>query len=186
MIAGTPVKTLPREETVLYLCMHGATHVWLRLFWLCDLAQVLNKNDSVDWTGLMALTTELGVQRPLAQGVVLSNLLLGSRIPDPVRAYAEQDRVMPRLIKAGLHGILMRLPDPGTRTVRVLMYEKLNEINLRRELRYKVSCLATSLTSSNDWNVVRLPDVLFPLYFVLRPFLWFWRWYVKEAGKLLS
>ena len=92
MIGGIPVKTLPIEETLLYLCMHGATHVWLRLFWLCDLAQILNKNNSVDWTRLMARATELGVQRPVAQGLVLSNLLLGSHLPDPVRAYAERER----------------------------------------------------------------------------------------------
>jgi len=179
MIAGTAIKTLPIEETLLYLCMHGATHVWLRLFWLCDLAQVLTKNNSVDWTGLMARATELGVQRPVAQGLVLSYLLLGSHLPDPVRAYAEHDRVMPRLIKAGLNGILMRLPDSGARTARVLMHEKLNEIKLRREVRYKLHCLSTSLTSTNDWNVLSLPDVLFPLYFILRPFLWFWRWHLK-------
>ena len=155
MIAGTPVKTLPLEETVLYLCMHGATHVWLRLFWLCDLAQILNKNNSVDWTRLMARATELVVQRPAAQGLVLSNLLLGSHLPDPVRAYAERERVMPRLISAGLNGILMRLPDSGARTARVLMHEKLNEIKLRRELRYKLHCFATSLTSTQDWNIVR-------------------------------
>ena len=137
----------------------------------------------IDWTGLMARATELGVQRPLTQGLVLSNLLLGSHLPDPVRAYAEHDRVMPRLIKAGLNGILMRLPDSGSRTIRVLVQEKLNEIKLRRELRYKLHCLSTSLTSPNDWNVLRLPDVFFPLYFVLRPLLWCWRWLLKEADK---
>jgi hypothetical protein len=35
------------------------------------------------------------------------------------------------------------------------------------------------LTSTKDWSLLRLPDVLFPLYFVLRPFLWFWRWFLK-------
>ena len=68
----------------------------------------------------------------------------------------------------------------------MLVQEKLNEIKLRPELRYKLHCFATSLTSTNDWSTLRLPDVLFPLYFVLRPFLWFWRWFLKEAGKLIS
>jgi hypothetical protein len=178
-IGGIPVKTLPLEETLLYLCMHGATHVWLRLFWLCDLAHLLRKIPLIDWERLTTLATEQGVQRPLLQGLILSNLLLGSRLPELVRAHAESDPMMPRIIKAGLSGVLMRLPDPGTRTIRVLVKEKLNEINLRRELRYKVHCLATGLSSPNDWKIVRLPDVLFPLYFVLRPFLWFWRWFLK-------
>ena len=60
----------------------------------------------------------------------------------------------------------------------VLVYEELNEINLRRELRYKLHCFAAGLTSPNDWKILHLPDVLFPLYFVLRPFLWFWRWFL--------
>jgi len=52
----------------------------------------------------------------------------------------------------------------------VLVYEELNGINLHRGLRYKRHCLATGLTSPNDLKIVRLPDVLFPLYFVLRPY----------------
>ena len=185
MSAGTPVKTLPLEETLLYLCMHGATHVWLRLFWLWDLAQVLNKNDSVDWTRLMALTTELDIQRPLAQGLVLSNLLLRSPLPNPVRTYSEMDRMMPRLIKAGINGIIMRRADLTSPSVKDVLRQKVHEIKLRREVRYKLRCLIPPSTSTQDWNILRLPDVLFPLYFVLRPFLWCWRWYVKKANKLI-
>ena len=180
MSAGTPVKTLPLEETLLYPCMHGATHVWLRLFWLWDLAQVLNKNDSVDWTRLMALTTELDIQRPLAQGLVLSNLLLRSPLPNPVRTYSEMDRMMPRLIKAGINGIIMRRPDLTSSTsINTVLRQKLHEIKLRPDFRYKLRCLIPPLTSTQDWNILRLPDVLFPLYFILRPFLWFWRWHLK-------
>jgi hypothetical protein len=185
IVADTEVKTVGIDDTILYLCTHGATHIWLRLFWLCDLVQILHKNSTIDWTALMSRAIELGVQRPLIQGLTLSNLLLGSPLPEPVRAHAESDPLMPRIIKAGLSGVLMRLPDPGTRTMRVLVKEKLNEINLRRELRYKLHCLTTGLTSPNDWKILRLPDVLFPLYFVLRPFLWFWRWFlIRKLHRL--
>jgi hypothetical protein len=61
----------------------------------------------------------------------------------------------------------------------VLVYEELNEINLHRGPRYKLRCLATGPTSPYDLKILRLPDVLFPLYFVLRPFLWFWRSFIK-------
>ena len=180
VVAGTLVKTLPQEETLLYLCLHGAYHLWFRLFWLCDLAQLLHKNQTIDWAGLMARATELGVQRPLAQGLVLSNLLLGSRLPDPVRAYAEHDRVMPRLIKAGINSIIMWRSDLTPMSINAALRQKFHEIKLRRDFRYKLRCLSMALTSTNDWSTLRLPDVLFPLYFVLRPFLWCWRWYVRD------
>ena len=85
-IGGTRIATLGVEDTILYLCTHGSKHGWYRLFWLYDLAGLINKNHTVDWAGLMALATERGAFRPLVQGVVLSNLLFGRPLPDSPHA----------------------------------------------------------------------------------------------------
>jgi hypothetical protein len=56
--------------------------------------------------------------------------------------------------------------------------KKRHTLKLCSKLRYKLKCLTSLYTSPRDWSFLRLPDLLFPLYFILRPFLWFWRWFL--------
>ena len=85
-IGREPVPAMGIDHTLLYLCCHGAKHAWYRLFWLCDVARLLHKaRQTIDWTRLLATAVNLGIQRVLAQGIILSNLLLGGPVPEPVQ-----------------------------------------------------------------------------------------------------
>jgi hypothetical protein len=137
-LAGARVPTLSMEHTVLYLCVHGANHCWHRLFWLNDIAALQCKFDAIDWTVLSGSAAELGVLRPLEEGMILANFLLGTPLPEPVRIYAAQDRVIHYLVRAALRiAIDSRELQYRPFNVQGICW-KLHVFLLRRDLRYRL------------------------------------------------
>ena len=181
-LGGVEVATPSLEHTILLLCTHGAGHAWFRLFWLNDVARIVIKNDSIDWDILMRHAGQLGVRRMVAEGVLLAGHLLGSPLPEPVRVFAEKDRGVDRLVKMSLS--LINHPGgtfhkPLTRSY---YCSKLHGLMLRSDLRYKLAFCTIQLGATySDWDRVPLPDALFPLYFLVRPVTWFFRWYVPKT-----
>jgi hypothetical protein len=47
-VAGSGVKTPAAEDLLLLLSVHAAKHVWGRLIWLCDIAQILRR-ENLNW-----------------------------------------------------------------------------------------------------------------------------------------
>ena len=185
-IAGTQLATLAIEDLLLYLCTHGSIHGWFRLFWLCDVAELLRMNKSLDWAQMMESASELNGQRPLAQALVLSNLLLESPLPNLFQSYLERDRVLQSLINMALR-IMTKPTKPSDRPFTfIYILRKLHYFRLNRDFRYKLLVFQRQIgTIPYDWRTVPLPDFLFPLYYVLRPFIWFWRVYIKGIMKKL-
>jgi len=65
------IRTLPNEENVLYLCLHGTLHRWERLIWLADVI-ALFKRGLVDVDRLRSLAREHGLCRVLGCTAVLA------------------------------------------------------------------------------------------------------------------
>src|SRR5215212_8430945 len=42
-INGTQVKTLSAEDLLFSLCVHGSRHLWERLSWICDIAELISR-----------------------------------------------------------------------------------------------------------------------------------------------
>ena len=185
-IAGTRMVTLPVEDLLLYLCTHGAKHAWFRIFWLCDVAELMHRNQSIDWAQMMKRAAELAVQRPLAQALVLSNLLLESPLPDLFRDYLERDRGAKSLVNVALRIIMQPTVLPSRPFTSGYILSKLHNFSLNRDFKYKLLVFQGQIcTIPYDWQTVPLPDILFPLYYVLRPFMWFWRIYIQGIMKRL-
>jgi hypothetical protein len=181
-IAGGDVATLSLEHTILYLCVHGGIHAWFRLFWLNDLAQLLCRYQAIEWDSLMDRAARLGVRRVTAEGLILSNILLNSPLPDPFSVYADKDKGVYGLVRISIYLI----KHPGGESYRpfTLAYvrKKMCGFRLRNDLQYRLAFLFNQIgVASGDWESVSLPDSLFPLYYFLRPFMWFFRWYVRNV-----
>jgi hypothetical protein len=177
-IASNPIETLDIEKTILYLCTHGAIHIWYRLFWLCDVVELLQKNYRIYWPEMMEHATELGLSRSLAEGLMLSSLLFGTSLPDPIRAYVERDNMVKSLVKTAL--LIATHPNDMTRTpfslTPIHMLRKFHGSRLHNNLRYKIIFYLSEISPPlNDLKAIPLPDYLLLLYYLLRPFMWLWR-----------
>lgn len=87
---GVAVKTLAIEDLLLSLCVHGSKHLWERLAWICDVAE-LSKTE-IDWPTLLERSCSTGNERMLLLGLYLSNLLLDFPLPAEVKARLSTDR----------------------------------------------------------------------------------------------
>ena len=52
-MGGASIACLPPEDLLLFLCAHGAKHIWERLLWLCDVREVLRSHPDLDWEHLL-------------------------------------------------------------------------------------------------------------------------------------
>ena len=180
-LGGTTVPTVEPEDLLLIICVHSTKHLWTKLSWICDVAEVVRANENLDWELLMSRARELGGERMLLLGLFLAHDLLGARLPEEIRRRAESEQV--RTLAAQSRQLLFRdRPDgpvgygwPGY-FERSQYYIRAME-RLRDKARY---CLRFATTPmEEDWDNLKLPDSLFPLYYILRPMRvgrWFPRW----------
>jgi len=67
------------EDLALFLCAHGAKHLWERLEWLCDLAALLARRPGLDWDAMLARARRRGAERIVLLALHLAHELLGAR-----------------------------------------------------------------------------------------------------------
>src|SRR5205807_527326 len=46
--SGRELPCLSAEDSLLVLCLHAAKHLWMRLLWVCDIAETI-RTKPVDW-----------------------------------------------------------------------------------------------------------------------------------------
>lgn len=88
---GTPVKTFSAEDLIFSLCVHGSRHLWERLGWICDIAELI-KRQPLDWTALLERSALADTERMFLLGVHLAHLLLDAPVPAEVKQRCDADQ----------------------------------------------------------------------------------------------
>ena len=170
-ISSQPVPAMGIDHTLLYLCCHGAKHGWYRLFWLFDVARLVLRVQGNNWERLLDRAVNLGLERALAQGIVLSKLLFGGPVPEPIRVLMERDPAVTELVHFNLQVVTQKIKWPPRSLMEHILRQRY-ALKLRRDIRYKLmGCLSGLLFSPDDWPLMPLPDELFPLYYAFGPFI---------------
>ena len=161
-IGGEQFMTLVAEDLLLYLCAHGAKHVWQRLAWICDLAGLIRTHSGLDWAAIVARSA--GSERMLRVALILAIDVAGAKLPTDVHRWIERDAVARAIASEVQQRLIGSLEPLGTR--RVLSF------NIRltrfpwRKVRYRLGL--AMLPSESDWSAIRLPSALALLYYPLR------------------
>lgn len=93
-VAGKQVRSLPTEDYLLLLCVHGSKHGWERLAWVCDVAEFIDAHPSLDWNRVLSAADELGTRRMLLLGMILARDLLDLNLPEPISPYVDVDPIV--------------------------------------------------------------------------------------------
>ncbi len=163
-VAGRKVKTLSHEDMLVVLAVHAAKHVWGRLIWLCDVAQIVNL-PGLNWGWIVDQAKNLGIVRILSITLRLSGALLGAPLPPSVSS-----RLLDDPVSLGLADeIRMRIISRNSLHPESLAYFRLMmRLRERKVDRLKFLQRLALTPGPNEWKVVRLPTPLFPLYRLVR------------------
>jgi hypothetical protein len=172
-LASQPVRTLPLDDSLLYLTLHGSRHGWMRLAWICDIAELLRIHQSVDWQALLLQAGSLGCERTLLLGLLLANRLLQTPLPEIVREKIEADRVI-RPIATRVGESLFNKNEAHKdisywSRYHLEMKERWRErVRVRLHYYYRYFHLAIT-PNEKDLSILALPGSLRFLYYLMRP-----------------
>jgi hypothetical protein len=168
-MAGEQFTTVMAEQQMLLLFIHhGIGDLWRSLRNVTDIAVFLQRHaHSVDWNLVRTKLVEWKMYKNALIGMHLANKLFDAQIPDEFR-----ERPVENTIELAMETLLAS---------EMLPKAKKNFRNMRRQfsylddggskLRLLLNYVKTGLYPSiTDLNSVNLPRILFPLYFLLKPF----------------
>jgi len=176
-VAGSALSVLSDEKWLLYLMLHGVKHAWFRLRWLVDIARFI-KAGAIDWGSLKVLVGRAGVQPLFHQGLLLAERLLGAPVPPEFQTDLQNDQAAWRTACKAMRVCLataaseIKGSDGSKAKYLLYVYRTQMQAGWKNKLNYILHLFRPPLV---DIKLVALPDWLYPLYYVIRPFTWFGR-----------
>jgi hypothetical protein len=163
-MAGRSMKTLSPEDLLIVLSLHATKHAWGRLIWLCDIARILGQSN-LRWEWIEQQASALGIVRILRVTLLLAHRLLNAPIPFSIEAKVVSDPVSLSVVEE----IISQIATGTACDVESFSYFRLM-LRLRERPSDQMRFLSRlALTPGpGEWNAVRLPPALFPLYRIIR------------------
>ncbi|MDB5107619.1 MAG: hypothetical protein JWM69_560, partial [Candidatus Binatus sp.] len=163
---GAKILTLASEDLLLYLCVHGAKHGWVTLGNICDVAELV-RACPIDLARVLHDASRLGSRRMLLAGLYLAKELVDGPVPETIVAIARADRDVRALALRVVRGLF------SERNLERFQFDPwrvpIGSIEEgRTRARYVLHRLLAP--TMGDFELVRLPRALFPLYWLIRPF----------------
>lgn len=157
------VSTLDPTDEALLQVMHGARHHWQQLEWLVALVSVIDRG-RVNPAALAERAARHGAARALQVALRTAELLLAWRPDAPAGAALVTDPAADALARE--IDAAARRGDPGSWLAAPTRFDLRQLDNGSARARYLMhSIFAPTL---REWELVKLPDLLLPLYYPIR------------------
>jgi hypothetical protein len=91
-LLGCQALSPPAEDLLVILCAHGSKHLWNRLGWVCDVAELIRAHPGLDWTRALGRARALGAERMVRLGLILAAQLMEVELPARVQVQIAADR----------------------------------------------------------------------------------------------
>ena len=164
-INGTPVKALSAEDLLFSLCVHGSRHLWERLSWICDVAELIARH-TFDWNNLLKRAETADNERMFLLGLFLAEKLLDAPLPEEVKARCRNDERLDSLASDVIEHLFN-----GTTHVPATSREIFNyNIRVRKTLGARARYMLHMFRpTDSDLSTRSLPPGLSFAYYFLRP-----------------
>ena len=178
-LSGHEIETFCAEDALAILCVHGSKHFWEKLSWIVDISEMVRSHPGLDWNKVLPTSRITSRTEDVERWAGARRGFAWTALPEEISARVKGDRVAVELASGIERRLLSRELSPlGAAAA----------LPIRRQIvpgavagwRYALR-LATA-PSEEDWEMVRLPAALAPLYIALRPI----RLLRKYGGKALS
>jgi hypothetical protein len=96
-LAGRTFRMFSPEDRLLILCLHGAKHLWSRMIWICDIAELIRARPEMSWTMTLERARAIGCERMVFLGIYLARELLGAPVPHDIIQQIQTERAVANL-----------------------------------------------------------------------------------------
>ena len=163
---GHRVRTLCHEDLLLVLCVHAAKHAWVQLSWLGDIAQ-LAMSRKLDWNLIQNEARRLGIERIVGVNLYLAHKLLTAPLPPHIKKRLQEDPSTVTLANE-IERIIERSTNYDTDAIPY--FRLMLRLRERWQDRARFIWRLAFTPSVSEWNTIRLPRALHPLYRLVRVF----------------
>jgi Uncharacterised nucleotidyltransferase len=163
---GTPVKTFSAEDLLFSLCVHGSRHLWERLGWVCDIAELI-KRQPLNWTALLERAAIADTERMFLLGVHLAQRLLDAPVPAEVKQRCDADQRLSSLADNIIEHLFNGPTHVPATSREIFKYN----IGVRKTLSARARYLLYMFRpTDSDLGSRSLPSSLSFAYYLTRPF----------------
>lgn len=163
---GHEISVFSPENMFLILSIHAAGHHWSRLAWLCDIAELIKGYD-LDWKEITEKTNELNIKRILNINLILVNEMFEVKFPKIISNEIYSDMLSKKIsIKVQKNLFSEELKSPN------LWDWAYFHLKIRENLKNGIidSIKDVTVPSIDEIKGLELPNKLYPIYYVFRPF----------------
>lgn len=163
-IAGRKVPCLDPECLLVFLCMHGAKHMWAERKWISDIAQLFKRG--LVWDSAWGVAEQTGCERPVLLGALLARDLYAAELPAEVTKKTKGDRIVQELAEHVKRRLEQSAPAPtGLQLVRFNA-----KMANSRVAKFRHYAALLQAPTEADARAFRFPTRLFFLYYPFRFF----------------
>jgi len=165
-VSDRDILTFTAEDLLPMLCIHGSKDFWERLSWMADVSELVQSHPALDWDRVLRFAQPLNATRMLNLGLALAASVLGASLPSEISVRVKADRVAGEVAAE----VRQRLLSRPFRTL-----DAAGRFHFRRRMLegrfdgWRYAMRLAVVPSEDDWEMMRLPRVLAPLYVALRP-----------------
>jgi hypothetical protein len=165
-LTGTPVKSLAADDLLFSLCVHGSRHLWERLAWICDIAELIASH-SFDWNSLLRRAASADSERMFLLGLSLAEQLLDAPLPSQVKARCDSDERLQALASNVVAHLFNGATHVPATSSEIFKYN----LSVRKTFGARARYILYALSPTDgDLRTRSLPPSLSFAYYVMRPF----------------
>ncbi|MDH5523376.1 MAG: nucleotidyltransferase family protein [Desulfobulbaceae bacterium] len=165
-----PTLDLTDEMLFIFLCLHGNKHNWAKLDYISSLAELIRITPNLDWPVILDLGKKLKMQKRILLALLLADKLFSTAIPEQIEDMRARHPGVDRLADTLIANEISRNTEDSTMhpIKKIIMYQPLIMDGKLDAARFIIRSLV--VPEHEIWHTTRLPDALFPLYFLDKPY----------------
>jgi Uncharacterised nucleotidyltransferase len=165
-LAERDVMTFAPEELLTMLCIHGSKDFWERLSWIADVSELVQSQASFDWPRAWHFAESQRAARMVRVGLALAVSLFETPLPPDTLTTVRKDTVASDLANSVARRLVQRPFVTLSGTGRFAFRRKMQPGGINS---WKYAMRLAVVPADEDWQMVKLPRALAPLYVALRP-----------------
>lgn len=152
------------EDLLLILSLHTVTHLWSKLSWICDIAELVRYSDELNWNMIMEKARQMAIERVLYLNLALTRELFDVKFPEAVKNKIESENKIESL-KKDVMKIIFDSENYGFLQRFFLRFR----IREKRRNKNKDFMKLLIIPSSTEWKIFQKSLPLKLLYVFTRP-----------------